>query len=148
MIARCQRGPVHQLIRAPVPLRSNCSARRLPPGVLKVISETPTASAPTWSSGLLCLPAGARCCAPNQSPTDLVLPCARIRPAAAHSLDNPSAPRFQPNSRGPNPIENTSTRTPNIRAAIKCPHSCTRIITPNTSATPNKQIHVLAFPFL
>src|SRR5258708_3322790 len=31
------------------------------------------------------------------------------------------------NNRGPNPMENTSTRTPHIRATMKCPHSCTRM---------------------
>src|SRR5258708_11895112 len=48
------------------------------------------------------------------------------------------APRFQQNSRGPNPMENTSTRTPHMRATIKCPHSCTRMMMPKTSATPIK----------
>src|SRR5208283_3578935 len=46
------------------------------------------------------------------------------------------APRLIPKSRGPNPTEKTSTRTPKNRAAIKCPHSWTRIITPKTSTMP------------
>src|ERR1700731_2343237 len=44
-------------------------------------------------------------------------------------------------------MEKTSTRTPKIRAATKCPHSCTRIITPSTSATPNNKYISIEFPF-
>src|SRR5713226_9079347 len=43
-------------------------------------------------------------------------------------------------------MENTSTRTPKIRAAMKCPHSCTIIITPSTCATPSNKSIRLLFP--
>ena len=34
-------------------------------------------------------------------------------------------------STGPMPMENSKTFTPHSRAAMKCPHSCTPIRTPN-----------------
>src|SRR5260370_27463996 len=33
-------------------------------------------------------------------------------------------------------MEKTSTRTPKKRATMKCPHSCTKIITPRTRKIP------------
>src|SRR5271157_1771751 len=40
-----------------------------------------------------------------------------------------------PKSRVPKPKENTSTRTPASLAAMKCPHSWTKIMMPSTTVT-------------
>src|SRR5271168_103781 len=40
-----------------------------------------------------------------------------------------------PHRRVPKPMENTSTRTPNDLATMKCPHSCTSTMMPRTIET-------------
>src|SRR2546430_10966545 len=45
-------------------------------------------------------------------------------------------------------MENTSTRTPNKRATIKCPHSCTRIRMPRTRTKPIAMFMLWTKPLL
>src|SRR6185437_2689510 len=61
-------------------------------------------------------------------------------------------PRRQPKIRFPYPSENTSTRTPQIRAATKWPHSWTNTMTPKPTTAASIPTHVfdiaLILPFL
>ena len=54
--------------------------------------------------------------------------------------------RFQENSFGPMPMENSFTGMPVSRAAKKCPASCTVTITPNITMAANTYKNVIESP--